>query len=145
MDTPPDAFSQFWSAYPRKTAKGDAKRQWEKASRHEPNLLALCLTALAWQRRQVQWTRDGGQYVPYPATWLRGERWADESPVVSVTVETVPQETRERASDWFSERQAKWDAEDKAKREAKLAKEAAQRERFEADRAAFLAARRRAG
>jgi len=25
-----------------------------------------------------QWTKDGGQFIPHPATWLRQERWTDE-------------------------------------------------------------------
>ena len=77
------AFDEFWTAYPRKTAKGDAKRAWEKAARTTPDLLAKCLDALAWQRTQEQWTRDGGQYIPYPATWIRGERWDDENPLIA--------------------------------------------------------------
>jgi hypothetical protein len=28
--------------------------------------------------RSEQWQRDGGQYVPHPATWLRRGGWDDE-------------------------------------------------------------------
>lgn len=73
-------FDQFWAAYPRKVAKGDARKAWEKAVRQTPDLLAACLSTLAWQRECRQWTRDEGQFVPYPATWLNGERWSDENP-----------------------------------------------------------------
>lgn len=73
-----DEFSEFWKAYPRRVAKGDARKAWEKASQREPDLLAKCLDALAWQVRQPQWTRDDGAYVPYPATWLNRESYDDE-------------------------------------------------------------------
>jgi hypothetical protein len=73
-----DDFETAWRAYPRKTAKGDARKAWGQMLRVEPDLLAKVLDALAWQRHQPQWTRDGGQYVPYFATWLRAERWTDE-------------------------------------------------------------------
>jgi hypothetical protein len=38
------------------------------------------LRALSWQRAQDQWTKDGGQYIPNPATWLNQKRWEDEKP-----------------------------------------------------------------
>ena len=34
--------------------------------------------ALAEQKKSKDWTKDGGQYIPYPATWLNGKRWQDE-------------------------------------------------------------------
>lgn len=74
-------FEDFWKAYPRRVAKGAARKAWEKAARSEPDLLALCLSALEWQRTSEQWTRDGGQYVPYASTYLNQERWADEKPL----------------------------------------------------------------
>ncbi len=108
------SFDAFWSQYPRRVAKGDARKAWEKALKREPELLPKCLTALEWQRRQEQWTRDNGQYIPYPATWLNGERWADE-PVV-ITVQTVSAEDeasyramRQRASDELEARQREWE------------------------------------
>jgi len=27
-----------------------------------------------------QWQRDGGQFIPHPATWLNGRRWEDQPP-----------------------------------------------------------------
>ena len=73
-------FDEFWAAYPRRIAKGDARKAWERASRLDPELLEKCLKALVWQRVSEQWTKDGGQFIPYPATWLRAERWEDENP-----------------------------------------------------------------
>jgi len=30
------------------------------------------------QKNSDDWTRNDGQYIPYPATWLNGQRWEDE-------------------------------------------------------------------
>jgi hypothetical protein len=34
-----------------------------------------------WKNSQ-QWTKDNGQFIPMPATWLNGRRWEDEQPKV---------------------------------------------------------------
>lgn len=70
-------FSGFWAAYPRKRGKESARRAWRKLA---PDL-ALCRVmaeALERQRRSEDWRREGGQFIPYPATWLSGRRWEDE-------------------------------------------------------------------
>jgi len=69
-------FEQFWKAYPNKKAKQDAIKAWGQV---KPDLQAT-LKALSWQRRQEQWTKDKGAFIPLPASWLRGKRWEDEPP-----------------------------------------------------------------
>lgn len=71
-------FDQFWAAYPRKQAKEKAWKAWKKLDPDE----ALCrrmAEALERHRRSQQWQRDGGAYIPYPASWLNGHRWEDET------------------------------------------------------------------
>jgi hypothetical protein len=70
-------FDAFWAVYPRHASKLDAQKAWRQIN-PSPALLETMLAALAWQVTTPQWTRDGGSYVPYAATWLRGERWEDE-------------------------------------------------------------------
>jgi uncharacterized protein YhdP len=70
-------FDLFWSRYPRRVAKGDARKAWAKLN-PSPQLCAEILAALEWQREQDGWQKDDGQYIPYPASYLRGERWEDE-------------------------------------------------------------------
>jgi transcription elongation factor len=36
------------------------------------------MKALEWQRKCDQWTKDNGQFVPNPETWLNQGRWNDE-------------------------------------------------------------------
>jgi hypothetical protein len=71
------SFDTFWSAYPKKKSKGDAEKAWGKI---KPPLetLALILEALEWQRTSPGWTKDSGQYIPHPASYLRSQGWLDE-------------------------------------------------------------------
>ena len=71
------AFDRFWGAYPRHQGKEAARKAWAKI-RPDDALLAEMLAALERQRASDQWRRDGGQFIPYPATWLNGRRWEDE-------------------------------------------------------------------
>ena len=80
-----DGFAEFWEAYPKKTGKAAALKAWEKL---KPKPLEACLIALAWQRHSEQWTKDGGQYVPNPSTYLAQGRWMDEP----IQIKTKPKE-----------------------------------------------------
>lgn len=70
-------FERFWKAYPRKEGKDAAKKSFEKRKPDE-GLLAAMLATLAVQVNSQQWTKDGGQFIPHPATWLNQGRWQDE-------------------------------------------------------------------
>lgn len=73
------AFQEFWKAYPKKAGKGAAEKAWKKA-KNRPSIQAI-LAAIATQKRSEQWQKDGGQYIPNPATWLNQGRWEDELPM----------------------------------------------------------------
>jgi len=72
-------FDEFWQAFPKKKSKGQAKKAWDKL-RKEKKLppLPTMLQAIAAAKAGHDWQKDGGKYIPYPATWLNGERWEDE-------------------------------------------------------------------
>lgn len=74
-EDPADDFEIFWNAYPRKIGKKEALKAWGKAS-GKPSLDDL-LAAVEKQKASVQWTKDGGQFIPHPATWLNQGRWDD--------------------------------------------------------------------
>lgn len=69
----------FWSVYPRHVDKQRARKAWAKLKPDEA-LVETILRAVKAQTTCEQWTRDGGAYIPYPATWLNGRRWEDELP-----------------------------------------------------------------
>lgn len=71
-------FDEFWLAYPRKTDKAKALKAWNKI-KPDDSLVNLILNAVRSQSRTDQWTRDDGQYIPHPTTWLNGKRWEDET------------------------------------------------------------------
>lgn len=70
----PDGFDRFWSVYPLKCAKKDARKAWAQLDPDE-NLVTRILDHVCLRVKSRQW-RDG--FIPYPATFIRGERWEDE-------------------------------------------------------------------
>lgn len=70
-------FDRFWGAYPRKVSKADARKAFAKLN-PDAALVEDMLRALDWQKHLPEWTKDGGRFVPYPATWLNARRWEDE-------------------------------------------------------------------
>lgn len=72
-------FELFWKAYPKKRGKDAAFRAWEqrRKKRELPELSEL-LAALGEAKRAHDWQKEGGRYVPHPATWLNQGRWADD-------------------------------------------------------------------
>ena len=75
--TQPCEFDEFWKCYPRKVGKDAARRSWRKLNGTRPDL-SVMIDAIARQKRSDQWLKDGGRFIPHPATWLNGKRWEDE-------------------------------------------------------------------
>ena len=72
-----DGFDDFWANYPKKVAKADARKAWLQTKDVRPDIAKL-LCAITAACKTEQWMKSGGSFIPYPATWLRGERWDDE-------------------------------------------------------------------
>lgn len=90
----PAGFADFWAAYPRKAGKADAQKAFAKLQAG-PELVVALVHAVNRQRDSEQWQRDGGQYIPHPATWLNGKRWEDESgPAATSTASAAQSDTR---------------------------------------------------
>lgn len=73
-------FDAFWEEYPRKVNKEMAKVAFQKMflAGKLPSISDIT-KAISQQKRTEQWSRDGGQFIPYPSTWLNQERWNDVS------------------------------------------------------------------
>jgi len=69
-------FDTFWDAYPKKVGKQAAAKAWKKA---KPPL-DKCIATIAAFKRCEQWTKEGGQFIPHPSTWINEGRWDDEVP-----------------------------------------------------------------
>ena len=72
-------FAAFWAAYPKKADKKAARRAWGKI-KDLAKIYPGIMDALERQKTSPGWTKDGGQYIPNPSTWINGERWMDEAP-----------------------------------------------------------------
>lgn len=88
-------FEQFWRAYPRRKNKGDAEKAWKKAT--VP--LETVLAAIQSQRASFDWQKDGGKWIPYPASWLNARGWEDEvqpelNASTRITTTAAPREDR---------------------------------------------------
>ena len=70
-------FARFWDAYPRKIGKGAAAKAFARLKSPEA-LVTRMLAALEAVSRSEQWQREGGRFIPNPATWLNQRRWEDE-------------------------------------------------------------------
>ena len=81
-----DGFDRFWNAYPKKRGKGDAEKAWGKI-RPDAALVEKMMGVIEKARRSVDWLKEGGQFVPYPATWLNRKGWED-------VIENGPQLTK---------------------------------------------------
>ena len=76
-------FDEFWSTYPRKTDKGNARKAWDKALKKTSGQ-TIILAAAAYAA-----TTPDPKFTAHPSTWLNGERWDDQPlalvPAVSAT------------------------------------------------------------
>jgi hypothetical protein len=80
VDPSPD-FEKFWQAYPRKVAKGAARKAWAKLQKVLPAVEVLIEAAK--KQGEVYKSRpsfhyDGWAFFPHASTWLNAERWTDE-------------------------------------------------------------------
>jgi hypothetical protein len=100
--TPADPFDAFWRVYPRKVAKGDARKAWARLT-PDAALVATILAAVEAQTTWPQWQRDDGDFIPYPATWLNRGQWTDEAPKAhAVPLFTKKgQQTADAAAEWL--------------------------------------------
>ncbi len=72
-----ELFNRFWNQYPRKIAKQAAIKAWEKLNPSQ-ELTERIIASILNQAATSQWSKNGGQYIPHPATFLNGRRWEDE-------------------------------------------------------------------
>ena len=79
-----DMFERWWAVYPKKVGKEAARKAFAKVKVDAETLIA----AVVKQKASEQWTKEGGRYIPNPATWLNQGRWEDE--LAPAKTETAP-------------------------------------------------------
>lgn len=69
-------FEVFWSKYPKKQKKKDARVAFLR-NVSESNAKKVFDGLEMWLKSE-QWSKDHGRYIPLPTSWLNEERWNDE-------------------------------------------------------------------
>ena len=70
-----DHFDEFWACVPKKVGKGQAVKAWKTALKKADAFTIINAMRSYAQQREGQ----DAQFTAHPATWLNGERWADEA------------------------------------------------------------------
>lgn len=96
-DTP--EFEAFWNAYPK--VKQKSKQEAREAFAKVDVPLQTLLDALEVQKKSHDWTKEGGQYIPYPAKWLNKRRWEDS--MDAKPIETDRYENLRRLAEEFDD------------------------------------------
>ena len=76
----PGRFAEFWRSYPRRVDKSFAYKTFVKIIKPQKNVerfMATLIASIRWWKEQESWKRDGGKYIPDPATWLNRGHWED--------------------------------------------------------------------
>lgn len=89
----PDGFEEFWSIYPKKVSKPQGLRAY-RALKANVETRERILADLRKRLTSHDWVKDGGRYIPNPATYLNGRRWEDQTPG-QATVPAVTPQTRQ--------------------------------------------------
>ena len=70
-------FLRFWKVYPKKVGKGAAWKAFLKLDPDAEHVDKMVSTIELWKKSK-EWTKDDGQFIPHPTTWLNQGRWEDE-------------------------------------------------------------------
>ena len=71
-----DRFDEFWTLYPKRKSKVDARKAWQKVKPSEVD--AILRNVAARKTGDPQWTKNDGQFVPHAPKFLNRRLWEDE-------------------------------------------------------------------
>ncbi|EMI1839671.1 replication protein [Acinetobacter baumannii] len=72
-------FEKFWSAYPTCKRKSDKSGTYKTFTKHEGGFaIETLLSILEKQKSDVSWTKQDGEFIPSPSTWLNQKQWENE-------------------------------------------------------------------
>ncbi|MGN1044015.1 MAG: helix-turn-helix domain-containing protein [Acutalibacteraceae bacterium] len=76
-ETIKERFERFYNAYPKKKSKGKAL-SWFKTHKPDSSLVDIMIESLEKQKLTIDFQKENGRYIPYPATWLNARGWENE-------------------------------------------------------------------
>lgn len=93
---PMEGFSLFWQAYPKKQGRTPAEKAWRKLQPDAETVREI-VEHVQTRRTSEEWTKELGQFIPLPSTFLNQKRWTDETRVaVAPTTAGKSMSTEER-------------------------------------------------
>ena len=75
-------FEKFWNEYPKKIGKKNTEKIFIKIN-PDTSMFEKIIQSLTLHKKTSGWSKDSGQFIPHPSTWLNQERWNDEIQVES--------------------------------------------------------------
>jgi hypothetical protein len=85
-------FAVFYGLYPRKMARKDAEKAWNKLT---PTEQSECLEAMPNYLKYWKIKETAKDYIPYPASFLNAQRWTDE-------IDIEPIQNKKPELPWYS-------------------------------------------
>ena len=77
-----DHFDSFWSVYPRKVGKAQARKAWDKLKPTD-DVVKQIAENIALRLKHGEWSDVNKTFIPHASTYLNNARWEDEVEVVT--------------------------------------------------------------
>lgn len=91
-----DHFESFWTVYPRKVGKAQAKKAWDKLNLNDDTVM-LIAENIALRIKHGEWSDANKTFIPHASTYLNNARWEDEvEQQVVKTTQTRPEQIKKR-------------------------------------------------
>ncbi len=91
-----DHFESFWTVYPRKVGKAQAKKAWDKLNLND-NTVMLIAENIALRIKHGEWSDANKTFIPHASTYLNNARWEDEVEAPTLTkVAKKPNQIKKR-------------------------------------------------
>jgi hypothetical protein len=100
-------FDAFWKVYPRKKAKKEALKAWHEV---DGDAKAEQITAAIALQTANEFRFREDDRVPHAASWLRGERWTDETRPRTNGIPSAARQTRIEAVKPLTAEESGWRA-----------------------------------
>lgn len=88
-------FNEFWDVYPKKVDKKKAQTAFLRLSNIKKE---MALQDVKLRSKSTDWIKDNGKYIPYPSTYINGERWNDNGNSNSQQTQSTKSEFEEMYS-----------------------------------------------
>jgi hypothetical protein len=72
-----DHFESFWTVYPRKVGKAQAKKAWDKL-KLDDDTVRMIAENIALRIKHGEWSDANKTFIPHASTYLNNARWEDE-------------------------------------------------------------------